>query len=79
MADQPDPKEVEKARIEGIQGIMKARKEGFAEMMQSVQKSHDTRTALTNARSQSIRDTGGSSEQEQKEKVTLSREAQEKK
>ncbi|MGV8125575.1 MAG: hypothetical protein AB2L14_38010 [Candidatus Xenobiia bacterium LiM19] len=78
MAEQ-DPMAIEKTRVEGIQSIMKAQKEGFSGMMESVQKSHETRTQMTNARTQSIRDTGGSGEQEQKEKVTLSREAQEKK
>jgi len=79
MASEQDPREIDKARVEGIQAITKARQQGFAEMMQSVQKSQETRTQLTDARAQSIRETGGSGEQEQKEKVTLSREVQEKK
>ncbi len=69
--------EQEKAMVEGIQAMIKAKKEGFAEYQESVQKSQESRTMMAMARSQSIRDTGSSQQDdEKKEKTTMSREAQ---
>jgi len=73
--------ERDKARMEGYQAMIKARKEGFGSLMESVQKSHQTRDIMTDARMQSIRETGRSQEQpseyKQEEKVSLSRETRE--
>ncbi|MGV8121515.1 MAG: hypothetical protein AB2L14_17285 [Candidatus Xenobiia bacterium LiM19] len=72
--------ERDKSRMEGYQAMIKAQKEGFGSLMESVQKSHETRDVMTNARMQSICETGKSQEQspeaKQEEKLTLSREAQ---
>jgi len=73
--------ERDKARVEGYQAMIKARKEGFGSLMESVQKGHQTRDTMTDARMQSIRETGRSleqpSEHNQEEKISLSRETRE--
>jgi hypothetical protein len=81
MAGQDDAQEREKAYVEGIQSIIKAKQEGYNDMQQSVQQSHQTRTMAAYAHSQSIRDTGRQEDdqqeqQQKKEKYTPSRETQ---
>jgi hypothetical protein len=60
MADQGQ--DCEKAFVEGMQGIIKAKQEGFQEYFQSVQQSSESRMAMAFKHSENIRDGGGSSE-----------------
>lgn len=76
MADGTDQaKERQKTFIEGIQGIIKAKQEGFAEYQQSIAKSHQTRSTMALKHSESTRDSGDS-QQSPKEMTGFSREAQ---
>lgn len=61
MADDK-AQEKEKAFVEGMQAIIKAKQEGFAEYFQSVQKANESRMAMAFKHSENVRDGGGGGE-----------------
>ncbi len=67
--------ESQKAFVEGIQAIIKAKQEGFAEYQQSINKNNQNRIDYAFKHSQMNRDSG-SSGKDQKESAGFSREAQ---